>query len=88
MHSSRLLEQEDGDTGGEEYLEEQDYATIRYRGTHRNAGEYYEKLLSYLDSHGLECCGDSLEITLIDSGFTNDTEKYITEIQIPIAKKT
>ena len=83
-----LLEQEDGDTGGEEYLEEQDYATIRYRGTHRNAGEYYEKLLSYLDSHGLECCGDSLEITLIDSGFTNDTEKYITEIQIPIAKKT
>ena len=29
------------------------------------------------------CCGDSVEITLIDAGFTNDTSRYVTEIQIP-----
>lgn len=83
-----LLEQGEKSPGKEEYLEEQDYAVIRYRGTHRNARAYYTSLFAYLDSHGLECCGDSLEITLIDSGFTNDTEKYITEIQLPVQKKS
>ena len=27
-----------------------------------------------MDTLGLECCGDSVEITWIDSGFTDDTE--------------
>lgn len=81
-----VLEQEDGYEGAEEFLEENDYLLIRYSGTHKDAGTYYEKLLAYMKEHRLDCCGDSVEITLIDSGFTNDTEKYITELQIPVKK--
>ncbi len=79
-----LLEQEDGFRGREEYIPEGEWAVIRYSGTHRNSGRYYERLLDYLESRGLECCGDSVEVTLIDSGFTNDVEKYITELQVPV----
>ena len=81
-----VLEQEDGYEGAEEFLEENDYLLIRYSGTHKDAGTYYEKLLANMKEHRLDCCGDSVEITLIDSGFTNDTEKYITELQIPVKK--
>ena len=81
-----VLVQEDGYEGAEEFLEENDYLLIRYSGTHKDAGTYYEKLLAYMKEHRLDCCGDSVEITLIDSGFTNDTEKYITELQIPVKK--
>ena len=81
-----VLEQEDGYEGAEEFLEENDYLLLRYSGTHKDAGTYYEKLLAYMKEHRLDCCGDSVEITLIDSGFTNDTEKYITELQIPVKK--
>ena len=81
-----VLEQEDGYEGAEEFLEENDYLLIRYSGTHKDAGTYYEKLLAYMKEHRLDCCGDSVEITLIDSGFTNDTEKYITELQMPVKK--
>ena len=81
-----VLEQEDGYEGAEEFLEENDCLLIRYSGTHKDAGTYYEKLLAYMKEHRLDCCGDSVEITLIDSGFTNDTEKYITELQIPVKK--
>ncbi|HJC46941.1 MAG TPA: MerR family transcriptional regulator [Candidatus Lachnoclostridium pullistercoris] len=81
-----LLEQEDGYEGREEFLEENDFILIRYSGTHKDAGPYYEQLLDYMEKNGLECCGDSVEITLIDSGFTNDTEKYITELQIPVKR--
>ena len=71
-----------------EYLQESLYVAIRYSGTHREAGESYRKLLQYMEEKQYECTGDSIEITLIDSGFTNDLEKYITEIQIPVKKKT
>lgn len=32
----------------------------------------------------MEIIGFSREITLIDYGFTNDTEKFVTEINIPV----
>ena len=81
-----VLEQEDGYEGAEEFLEENDYLLIRYSGTHKNAGHYYEMMLDFMENQGLKCRGDSVEITLIDSGFTNDTDKYITELQLPVEK--
>lgn len=82
-----LLEQEDGFRGRAEYLPEGDWLVIRYSGTHRNSGRYYGMLLDRAECLGLECCGDSVEVTLVDSGFTNDTDKYITELQIPVRKR-
>ena len=44
----------------------------------------YQKLMSYIRGHGLEVGGFSREITMIDYGITNDTEKFVTEISIPV----
>ena len=28
--------------------------------------------------------GELVEVTLIDAGFTNDADKYVTEVQVPV----
>lgn len=35
----------------------------------------------------LKIVGSSREITMIDYGLTNDTEKFVTEITIPVKNK-
>ena len=62
------------------------YAAIRFRGTHRDAEKNYRKLMRFVKREGYETNGHSLEITLIDAGFTTDENQYVTEIQIPIRK--
>ncbi|RGY99845.1 MerR family transcriptional regulator [Clostridium sp. AM58-1XD] len=79
-----FLEKEDEFQCQEVSLAGGNYVTIRYSGTHREAEHSYKKLLDYIDGHGYSCCGDSVEITLIDSGFTSDSDKYITELQLPV----
>lgn len=44
----------------------------------------YRKLLDYIEKHQMQMIGFSREITLIDYGITNDTEKFVTEICIPV----
>lgn len=79
-----FLEKEDAYQGRTKFLPAGEYAVIRFRGTHKEAQRHYCRLLEYLEQEGKSCAGDSVEVTLIDAGFTNDTEKYVTEIQIPI----
>ena len=43
-------------------------------------------MLEYIEENSLSVAGDSIEITLIDSGITNDTDSYVTELQIPVKK--
>lgn len=43
-----------------------------------------QKLLCYIDKHKMQIVGFSREVTLIDYGLTNDTEKFVTEICIPV----
>ncbi len=66
------------------YLEAGAYLSIYFQGTHTQAPEYYEKLLVYANQNNYEICGDSVEITLIDAGLTNDTSSYVTELQLPV----
>ena len=40
-----------------------------------------------MDAHGLTVCGFSREITIIDQGLTSDTEKFVTEITIPVQER-
>ncbi len=40
-----------------------------------------------MDKHKMQIIGFSREITLIDYGITNDTEKFVTEICIPVKCK-
>ena len=80
-----LLEEEDNYQGERTLLPEGEYLSILYTGTHQDSASYYERLLEYMKQQKLFCSGDSVEITWIDSGFTDDQGKYVTELQIPVA---
>lgn len=58
--------------------------SVRFHGSHAEAPEQYQKLNNYIAEHKLEISGFSREITMIDYGITNDTEKFVTEISIPV----
>ncbi|MCB2354547.1 MerR family transcriptional regulator [Clostridium estertheticum] len=81
-----LLDNEDGDKGKDRIIPASDYLTIRFQGTHKEANRYYLNLLEYMQSKEYSLIGDSIEITLIDYGMTNDTSKFVTELQIPYKK--
>ena len=79
-----LLDQEDRYDGETETFPRQTCVTIRFCGSHREAPAYYQKLLAYIEEKKLCTTGFSRETTLIDYGITNNTDKFVTEIQIPV----
>ena len=79
-----LLDQEDRYDGETETFPRQTCVTILFCGSHREAPAYYQKLLAYIEEKKLCITGFSRETTLIDYGITNNTDKFVTEIQIPV----
>lgn len=59
---------------------------VRFRGSHPQAPAQYARLMAYIRQNALVVSGFSREITIIDYGMTGDTEKFITEIKIPVQK--
>ena len=53
-------------------------ARVRFRGHHAESPAQYRRLMQFIREEG--------EITVIDYGFTTDTEKFVTEIMIPLQK--
>lgn len=82
-----LLDEEDLYNGNIEQVPEQDCVTIRFCGGHSEAEKYYQKLFTFIKEQNYQIDGFAREITLIDYGLTNDTKKFVTEIQIPVRKK-
>lgn len=64
-----------------------DYLTLRYCGTHTQSAVYYETLLRGMEERGYELAGNSIEITLVDSGMTDDTSGFVTELQLPVKRR-
>lgn len=79
-----LLDDVDEFEGEISYRPETPCVSIRFRGSHPEAPEQYRKLLAYLKAHHLEVADFSREVTMIDYGITRDTEKFVTEIRIPV----
>lgn len=79
-----ILDQEDIYKGETLELPETLCVRLRFKGSHAEAPEQYKKLLNYIEMHKLQIAGFSREITLIDYGITNDVEKFVTEICIPV----
>ncbi|MGG0837561.1 MerR family transcriptional regulator [Bacillus paralicheniformis] len=79
-----VLEDEDKITSSEITFPSREYLQIRFKGSHPEAAQYYEMLLTYMKKHHYELAGDSIEITLIDYGVTNNPDNYVTEILLPI----
>lgn len=62
------------------------YVCINFNsGNHENSCVFYEKLFNYLKANKLKINGDAIERVIIDDFITNDPQKHITEIQIPIS---
>lgn len=79
-----VLDAEDRFQGETLLLPETTCVRIRFRGSHPEAPRQYEKLLEYIHAHQLRITGFSREITMVDEGLTHDTEKFLTEISIPV----
>lgn len=79
-----LLDREDIYTGETFEVPETLCVRLRFRGSHAEAPAQYKKILEYIKNHRMRISGFSREITLIDYGITNDTEKFVTEICIPV----
>lgn len=79
-----ILDEEDNFDGETLNVSGTSCASIRFRGCHGESSEHYKKLLAYITERGLRISGFSREITMIDYGLTNDTNKFVTEISIPV----
>ena len=74
-----VLDEEDNYNGEVQQLPQALCVRIRFRGSHAQAPEQYEKLTAYIAAHQMEVAGFSREITMIDYGLTNDLQKFVTE---------
>lgn len=83
-----LLDKEDGESPAAVECPAQRCVFTRFKGSHESAPAQYARLMEHIDRSGLEPAGGSREITLIDYGFTNDTEKFVTEIRIPVRERS
>lgn len=81
-----ILDEEDQFHGETLRLEPETCVTIRFQGSHERAPEYYDKMMGYIEKNGYTVSGFSKELTMIDYGLTDDTSKFVTEIQIPVWK--
>ena len=82
-----LLDDEDNFNGDTKVIPEQTYAAVRFHGSHAESPEQYKMIMRFIEENELEAIGFSQEITMIDCGITNDTDKFVTEIAVPVAKK-
>ena len=80
-----VLDEEDEFTGPVTDLPETDCLCVRFRGSHPEAPAQYRCLIACARQRGLTVTGFSREITLIDYGITDNTEKFVTEISLPVA---
>lgn len=81
------LDNEDAYDGDTILLDEVECVELRFKGSHNEARQQYVKMLEYIENNDLEIAGFSRETALIDYGVTNDTQKFVTEIVIPIKHK-
>lgn len=79
-----VLDEEDSYKGTVEQHPEELCVSMCFCGSHKEAGAHYEKMMEYIEKHKMEVTGFSREITMIDYGITNNTDKFVTEILIPI----
>lgn len=79
-----VLDDEDSFSGETVTFPASTCVSVRFRGSHSDSPAQYRKLMDYLAAHRLVPSGFSREITMIDYGITNDTDKFVTEIMIPV----
>lgn len=82
-----ILSREEESSLKMQVLPENDYACIVFCGSYSKIEYYYRKLINWIEENDYIIAGDSIEKNIVDYGFSNYEEEYISEIQIPIIKK-
>lgn len=60
------------------------YGIIFHKGSYKDIGPSYKKLLRYIADSGYEIIGDSYELCVVDSFTASTEDDYITQISIPV----
>jgi DNA-binding transcriptional MerR regulator len=79
-----ILTRNENDNAQIKVLKENNYACIVFSGSYDKIEHYYSMLIQWIEDNGYEIAGDSIEKNIVDYGFSNSEEEYISEIQIPI----
>lgn len=82
-----LLDESEKYRGEAEKWPEENYLCVRFCGSHKDAPQYYEKLVNYAKQQDWKLNGFSREITMIDEGMTTNPDSFVTEIQIPVKRE-
>lgn len=82
-----VLDDEDRYNGETVTLPETVCVAVRFCGSHGEAAPYYRKLIDFTVRNNMQIVGFSSEITMIDYGYTNNTDEFVTEIRIPVKIK-
>lgn len=69
-------------------LEKGLYATLAFNGTDDEMEDNYKKLVSFIERNNYEIIGDGLVITITDITFSDYSEDYIKEIQVPVRSRS
>lgn len=67
-------------------IPETQYACIAFLGPYKEMGRHYEILIKWIHEMGYKITGDSIEKNIVDYGFSDSENEYISEIQIPISR--
>ena len=51
-----------------------------------DSSDIVKQLKKQIEKQGYAIAGNSLEITLVDRGFTSDEQLFVTEVQIPVKR--
>lgn len=81
-----ILDDEDIYNGDTKLLPSTKAVRLRFNGYHADAKPHYKRMLEYIEKRNLRITDFSRETTLIDYGLTNDKEKFVTEICIPVSE--
>ncbi|PAQ14182.1 MerR family transcriptional regulator [Bacillaceae bacterium SAOS 7] len=63
------------------------YACMYHQGSYEEARHTYEIMLREIEKQGYEITGSAIELGMIDLAVTSNEADFLTEIQIPVAKK-
>ncbi|WP_312649356.1 MerR family transcriptional regulator [Aminipila sp.] len=69
-------------------IPENQYVCIAFLGPYRDMGKHYQLLIRWIEDNGYQIAGDSIEKNIVDYDFSDSENEYISEIQIPIIKKS
>jgi effector-binding domain-containing protein len=67
--------------------EAEEIASITHKGGYETIGETYGQLMGWIEASGYQIAGRGREIYLHGPESGDDSSTYVTEIQMPLAKK-